>query len=66
MNTLIEKPIAVKKAHRKDYSMAQVDTTMVVEYDKFIKSKSDLNNVTDLFIDNADFISHGISSMVNL
>ena len=63
MNTLINEPLARKKVLRKDYSIRQKPATLKVLHNEFVSSRSDLNNVTDLFKDNADFITYGISAM---
>ena len=65
MNTLINEPLARKKVLRKDYSIRQNPAAFKVLHNDFVSSRSDLNNVTDLFKDNADFINYGISAMTS-
>ena len=63
MNTLINEPLVRKKVLRKDYSIRQKPTALKILHNEFVSSRSDLNNVTDLFKNNADFITYGISAM---
>jgi hypothetical protein len=65
MNTLKKEALIRKKALRKDYSIRQNRATLEVVHNEFVNSRSNLNNVTDLFKDNADFISYGISTMTS-
>jgi hypothetical protein len=66
MDTLINEPVARKKVLRKDYSIRQNPAALKVLHNEFVSSRSGLNNVTDLFKDNADFINYGISAMSRL
>jgi hypothetical protein len=65
MNTWIKEPLARKKILRKDYTIPQNPASLDAVPIDFITSKSNLNNGTDLFKDNADFINYGISKMTN-
>jgi hypothetical protein len=65
MNTLIMESLARKKVLRKDYSIRQNRASLKLVHSKFLRSRSNLINVTDLFKGNADFIKHGISAMTS-
>jgi len=65
MNTLIREPLTREKVLRNDYSIRQNRTTLKVVHNELVSSRSNLNNVTDLFKGNADFIKYGISAMTS-
>jgi hypothetical protein len=65
MNTWIKEPLARKKALQKEYTIPQNPASLEAVPIEVINSRSNLNNVTDLFKDNADFINYGISMMTN-
>jgi hypothetical protein len=65
MTSLIKEPLTRKKELRKDYSIHQSRATLKVVHNEFVSSRLNLNNVTDLFKGNADFIKYGISAMTN-
>jgi hypothetical protein len=63
MNTLIKESLSRKKVPREDYSIPRNPTTLKLVPNELVNSRSNLKNATDLFKDNADFISYGISTM---
>lgn len=55
--------IALKKVFRKDHRIHENRAKLELVKNEFDNSRSDLKNVTNLFKDNADFITYGISAM---
>lgn len=55
--------IALKKVFRKDHRIRENRAKLELVKNEFDNSRSDLKNVTNLFKDNADFITYGISAM---
>ena len=66
MNTLVLEPVSKKKVSNKNYSIPEEISSLQIVFKKPIDNTPNLDQATDLFKNNADFINYSLSSMMSL